>query len=151
MTTKNELENQVVQSVPSWTWMLLMIICIILLIAGGISYYYDEKQVTKQEEARADSTKVSQQQNTPTPNPWSSKTIDIPREGVVVYLYPGWTVCPLGGAITITPITFDGKKGVTLHDAPGEINHFPYQPEGNFLILGDPVGSKRSVQIYNRW
>ncbi len=123
------------------------------LAKSSMEEHKKKERAKKVEKARADSTRVAQQeqQKIQTPNPWSPKTLDIPREGVMVYLYPGWTDCPLGGAITITPIDNRGNKGIPLHDKPREINHFPYQPEGNFLVLGDPVGSKRSVQIYNRW
>lgn len=138
-----------VRRIP-WGWVIFgLVVCMLLIWVGYKVFSSDDEKNT--EIAQSNQATQQNQQNVPIQNPWSSRTIDIPREGVVVYLYPGWSDVPMGGAITITPIDSMGKKGVSLHDAPREINKFPYQPEGNFLIEADPKGSKRSVQIYNRW
>ncbi len=82
----------------------------------------------------------------PTERPWSIQTLDIPDEGLRVYLYQGWKDWPIGGPITITP---DG--GQPLHDEPGVINHFGFQADGMYTVRANPIGSKRQIQLYNRW
>jgi hypothetical protein len=76
---------------------------------------------------------------------WGFQTLDIPEEGLLVYLCQGWKDWPKGGAITITP-----KGGEPLHDQPGMVNHFGYQPNGLYTIRADPAGSTRQVQLFNR-
>jgi len=78
--------------------------------------------------------------------PWTLKTLDIPAEGLAVYLYPGWEDYALGGDITITP----PEGGKVLHDQPGADHNWGRQPEGIYLFRADPPGP-RKVSILNRW
>lgn len=81
----------------------------------------------------------------PAQRPWTFKTLEIPPQGIPVYLYLGAKGFPQGGAITIT--TPDGKL---FHDRPGTLIQLEPQ-EGIYIYRADPEGSKRSIMVYNRW
>ena len=78
---------------------------------------------------------------------WGFRTLDIPAEGLPVYLCQGWKDWPIGGPITITP----QGGGKPLDDQPGATNHFGYTPDGMYIIRANPVGSTRQIQLYNQW
>jgi len=76
----------------------------------------------------------------------TSRTFDIPAEGLRLWLEPGSDRYPLGGGVkTLTPSgrLYVDRPGVNF---PGESNS-----AGWFTFLPDPLGSKRQIEIYNRW
>src|SRR3989344_3279641 len=50
---------------------------------------------------------------------WDFRTIEIPTEGIPVYLCQGWKPFPLGGKIVIT-----NPEGKPLNDEPGVEKYF---------------------------
>jgi hypothetical protein len=82
----------------------------------------------------------------PAEKPWTFRTLEIPIGGLTVQLYSGWKDFAFGGDITITT-----PGGQVLKDQPGVNHQWGLQPDGMYVFLADPAGSKRSVQILNRW
>ena len=82
----------------------------------------------------------------PAEKPWTFRTLEIPAGGLAVQLYSGWKDFAFGGDITITT-----PNGQVLRDQPGVNHQWGLQPDGLYVFLADPAGSKRSVQILNRW
>jgi peptidylprolyl isomerase len=112
-------------------------------IPPNATLIYEVELLSVSADAPAATTQATALQRT-----WSYRTFEIPSEGVRVYLYPGWTDQPLGGAITITT-----PNGNILPDRPEgwQTRSFGYQPEGFYVFRADPKGSKRNVEIYNLW
>ena len=82
----------------------------------------------------------------PAEKPWTFRTLEIPAGGLAVQLYSGWKDFAFGGDITITT-----PGGQILKDQPGVNHQWGLQSDGMYVFLADPAGSKRSVQILNRW
>jgi hypothetical protein len=123
-----------------------------LALIFGISSYVSSRAKKAAEETNAKLAAVEKGKSAPPTTviiqapAWTNKTFEVPDGGLPVHLYPGWQTYPLGGAITITT-----PGGHILKDAPGVENDFGWQPEGDYIIRPDPLGSKRKVTIYNRW
>jgi hypothetical protein len=105
-----------------------------------------QKAANRKAKRAADAVLVIHHTAVPAERPWTFQTLEIPPEGLPEYLYQGWKDWPKGGAITITT-----PSGEVLHDKPGVKVNFGFQPNGVYTFRTDPVGSKREVQIYNRW
>ena len=82
----------------------------------------------------------------PAQDPWTFKTITIPKGGIAVRLYNGWEVYALGG-----PLKMVTPNDEVLHVTPGIENKVGNQPDGTYLITSNPVGVERKARIYNRW
>ncbi|HTE49051.1 MAG TPA: hypothetical protein VK675_04045, partial [Candidatus Paceibacterota bacterium] len=74
------------------------------------------------------------------------RTLDIPAQGLPVYLRQGWKSFPIGGSIIIV-----NPSGRRIEDKPGEMRDWGFQPDGIYTFHADPPGSSRKVRIYNRW
>lgn len=77
---------------------------------------------------------------------WAFKTLDIPPEGLPVFIYRGARGWPKGGAITVS--TKEGR--LLLRDEPGVTNKWDF-PDGLYIVRADPIGSTRQIQLHNRW
>jgi hypothetical protein len=75
--------------------------------------------------------------------PWTARVFDIPKGGLMVYLYPGWSDSATGGAITIT--LPNGR--ILLQDRYMNVG---VQPEGIYIFRAYPPGA-RNIVITNRW
>jgi hypothetical protein len=83
----------------------------------------------------------------PAERPWTFRTLEIPANGeLAVHLSQGWRGFTQGGAVTITT-----PGGQIFHDRPGVPTDMGFQPDGIYIFHSDPIGSKRSMAIYNRW
>jgi hypothetical protein len=82
----------------------------------------------------------------PVERPWTTRTFDVPTTGLRLYLYAGSVRYPkLGGVLTQT------SNGKSYVDLPGIDHDGMNNPDGWFTFLPDPLGSKRRIEIYNRW
>lgn len=145
-TTEEKVE---VESAPSWAWssfgVLLVLLTLVLLIMSTCSG--DDDDPVSPSTPTSGSGYVPHTRTMPTVDlSWSHQTFDIPAQGLPVYLYPGWKDFAFGGAITITT-----PSGHVLHDEPGVNHQWGFQPAGMYIFRADPMGSRRSVQIYNQW
>ncbi|MEK7219492.1 MAG: hypothetical protein AAB687_02355 [Patescibacteria group bacterium] len=129
----------------------ILLVILALLFSGGSS---DEKkegaQKKAQQEVSPPSAQQEQQRNVQQQRPKTSRTFEIPQEGLRVWLEEAPATYPkLGEIIIKTP------SGRVIHDKPG-IDTFrsgsePFEPAGWYTFLPDTPGSKRKVEIYNRW
>ncbi len=78
--------------------------------------------------------------------PWTFRTLEIPVNGLAVYLHQGWKGWPKGGVIIITT-----PGGQVFRDQPGVDNDIGSPGDGIYIFLADPKGSERKVEILNRW
>jgi len=83
----------------------------------------------------------------PAQRPFTTKPLEIPAEGMTVYLYWGWKASALDGAITITA----QRGGQIIHDRPSVMRDIGFQPDGWYTFASNPPGEKRQVQVENRW
>ncbi len=113
----------------------LVTICLLLAVIGGV------KGCTKTSKTTTPPARVT----VPAEKPWTFRTLTIPPGGLVVYLHQGCKGWPKGGAVIIT--TPDGR---ILRDQPGVDNDLG-PGDGIFIFRADPEGSKRQVEILNRW
>jgi hypothetical protein len=148
------------QSILKTIGKAFLILALVITLWGVHSWISSAKiRAEEDQKAKAVATKAAAEEalKNPTPpaiqrtiapaeKPWTMRTMEIPAEGLPVYLYQGWQDFPIGGAITITT-----PGGQVLHDKPGVINHFGFQLDGLYTFRADPVGSTRQVQVMNRW
>jgi len=100
----------------------------------------------KKKRADAESARTHPQSFVPAERPWTSRTFDVPAEGLRLWLEPGSARYPkLGGVKTQTP------SGRLYVDLPGVDHDGMNNPAGWFTFLPDPPRSKRKIEIYNRW
>lgn len=141
------MDTSDLENVPNWTGMVVIAICLLIVIFGGVKSCNEKKEAKKvAAEKYAAAPPPAPRVLAPTERPWSFKTVEIPPEGMSVYLRSGWRGFTQGGAVIIT-----SPGGKIFHDKPGVPTQLGYQPDGMYVFRGDPVGSKRSMVIYNRW
>jgi hypothetical protein len=131
----------------------------ILLIAGTVLLFSLAKSSAEKAEVEKKTTETkrvaaieyarahTQTKNVvPAERPWTTRTFDVPDEGLRLYLYAGSARYPkLGGVLTHT------SSGVSYVDLPGVDHDGMNNPDGWFTFLPNPPGSKRRIEIYNRW
>jgi hypothetical protein len=137
---------------------IFVFVLLFATVAAGFWYFRYYVPAHPEEKAGGNQTQTQQTNNTPaqggsvvqqvyqTQRAWTPQTLEIPDEGLSVYLYQGWRGFTQGGAIIITT-----PEGKVFHDKPGVPTYMGIQPEGIYVFRPDPQGSKRSIVLYNRW
>ncbi len=131
---------------------------IVFSIVGAMFYFYLTRErtpeavntpqtTTTQTPAPMNTAQVMTEEWKPCRTKRDFRDITVRAEGTPVYLCPGWKTFPMGGAITIT--NSDGRE--IVREAPGENPQIGYQPAGVYTLRADPVGSERTVKIFNSW
>ena len=126
-----------------------VIVVIVLLITATMGKRGCNKKA-EEKEAKAAAERASAPPTRHTvaaERPWTSRTFDdIPEHGLRLWLEQGSARYPkLGGVKTIT------SSGVVYVDLPGVDNDGMNNPAGWFTFFPDPPGSRRGIEIYNRW
>src|SRR3989344_2245013 len=121
---------------------VIVLVCLLLAIIGG-ARGCNKRAKAKKAAAELAAQKDANKPKTivPVERPWTFQTVEIPAEGIPIYLYQGWKDWPKNGPITITT-----PGGQVLQDQPGAENHFGFQPDGMYIFRADPQGSNRKVQ-----
>ncbi len=129
----------------------LVVIGIVIAVVAGTGYQYDKaKQKAEVEKAKAAAYAAAhppaQRIIVRAQRPWTSQTFDVPAGGLRLWLESGSARYPkLGGVLTHT------SSGRSYVDQPGVDHDGMNNPAGWFTFLPDPPGSKRKIEIYNRW
>jgi len=126
--------------------LLLMILLIVIFRVGLLNRELYEWANGRTKVKPPAARPAQQQVIVPTQSPWTTRTLQIPPEGVSVFLSCGWNGITKGGPIFITT-----PRGQTFQDRPGVTTNLGVQPDGVYSFQADPPGSKRSIEIYNRW
>jgi hypothetical protein len=75
------------------------------------------------------------------------ESFDVPRDGLRVQIHAGTLkIIPVGG-----PVSIAGPRGMTWYATPDEAQAFRQVSAGSYLILSNPPGSERQVQVINNW
>ena len=132
--TATESKNVVVQSIPSWTWLLLFAICSVLFIAGGISYYYDKKQETKKEEqVKANSVKITQKEQ-------------VTQEKEKILRFEGYTPCEPNMDFVFLLETYGDSVSLSF---PGIQEPVKYYGKGLLPVLEDRTSGNVPITSLN--
>ena len=131
------------QSAPGWTWMIIIAIFLTAMVISVKGCKSKGGSGTGQTNSPPPQATVT----VPAEKPWTFRIIPISREGVALYLYPGFKTWPKGGNVIITD-----PNGKTTVDQPGIIKPIECPPGGGiFTFRADPEGSERQEEILNRW
>lgn len=127
---------------PVFSWRVVFTILGILFL---IFCFRNCSQARKDKlEARIRLAEIYSKVSPPTKEHPVTRTLDIPEQGLPVYLSGAWHEFPIGGKITIT-----NPNGEILPDEPGTVHNYGWQPNGIFIFRADPPGAQRKVTIVN--
>lgn len=130
------------------------VVAIILALWGIFSWASSKMEKAKTEKAaaleRARTNPPSARVIIPVVRPRVPRTLEIPQEGLRIWLEESPAIYPKLGVIII-----ETPSGRIIYDQPG-MDTFrpgsePYEPAGFYTFRPDPPESIRRVEIYNRW
>jgi hypothetical protein len=119
---------------------------LLTLLMMALVYHFNKPAKSTSQPAHSQVSPVAPTAPTVTVRPWTSRTFDIPENGLRLWLEQGAATYPKLGIVEITT-----PSGRVIKDTPGIDKNGGYESAGFYSFKADPPESKRKIEIYNRW